>query len=367
MSTEAISQSEDLRNQTALEMYHRLKRMGILPKDDPHPFSGNGVELKVSIPKLTDTTLSESQLNSNLTEDSTRCKANEELAAANTRHYLEQAVKTKKPWLHCTKQPGQYSEFVLITPDMARELLEWNNNPRKRVKRLQVESYARDMKNGRWIQTSESVDLDHRGYAFNGQHRLNAIILADQPQVLYMTFNCQVEARYPVDSGVKRNTTEKISIILDNPIGTKLTAVCRSMMRGVDMNPVKYSDAEITEFALKYKDVIEYVAKRCKGHRSDVIAVLAKAILYYGMDRMELFIQRFSDVMFTSKDLPEKRLYEFLQTARHTGAAQASTYRKTVAAVGHYIKNREIRALYERETDIFTWGPNWTLPAKTPE
>lgn len=365
MANPQQADKEAIGRQTTVEIYHRLQKMGIFPELPQSQLLPNSPELRVSIPKINDSGLTEGQLAAHLGEDLHRFKQNEESAEKNSRYYQEQAVKTGRPWLHCVKQKNQYSEFVLITPEMAKEALEWNNNPRKRIKRLQIESYARDMRHGRWIQTSESIDVDHRGYIFNGQHRLNSVIVAERPVVFYMTFNCQVEARYPVDSGVKRSTTEKISLVLDNPIGTKLTAICRAMMRGTKAQMTKFSDSEITDFALKYKGVIEWVTKTCPGHRADVQAAFAKAILWYGSEKMQPFIKRFADVMFTSKDDPARRLYEFTLSSKHGGVTAWTTYCKTLAAIHHYVNNKEIRALYEREKDIFEWGPNWSMPPKS--
>ena len=354
---------DDRSRQTNWEVFQRLKSMGMFPdgsSHEDHPLSG---QPKMSVPLAMPG--EEQRLQLQVDESERRYEAIRKEAEANMQYYCKQARDGNKPWFHYPRKEHQYSEYILVTPEMAQEALQYNNNPRKRVKRRTVEAYSRDMKSDRWIPTDESLSLDYAGEWYNGQHRFNACILSGTPTIFYVTFNSLIEARFGVDQGVVRSATEKLDMMLENNIGTKLAAVCRAMMRGVTNTGLKWTDTEICQFAQKHGGVIEWVAKSGPGTRADVQAVIAKAALWYGIERIEPFVKRYTDVMFKSKDDPARRLYEFVLSGKKNGGNNAIiTYKKTLAAIHHEISGKSIRALYERDKDIFEWGPDWTIPAR---
>lgn len=67
------------------------------------------------------------------------------------------------------------SEIWEIGPDLAAKMLEQNQHNRN-ISERKVKEYARDMKEGRWMENSSSIAIDPNGNLFNGQHRLWAII-----------------------------------------------------------------------------------------------------------------------------------------------------------------------------------------------
>lgn len=76
-----------------------------------------------------------------------------------------------------TKQTECQVRFEDITPTKAANYLQQNNNnPRKKINRNVVKSYAADMKAGKWNVNGEAIVFDANGDLKNGQHRLLAII-----------------------------------------------------------------------------------------------------------------------------------------------------------------------------------------------
>jgi len=284
-------------------------------------------------------------------------------AEDNQSHYLSLAGRTGKPWFHNTKFPKQYSEFVLVTPDMARKLLEWNNNPRKRIMQTVVDRYRSDMKSGEWNDNSQSIAIDYKGYLHNGQHRLTAIVQLDRPQRLYFTFNTLVSAREDEDVGAPRKPAVQIELKLHNRIGNKLPAICRAAMRGVNGATKRISQGQLAEFAEMYGAQIEWLERVCPTYRSDVLAAFLKAVLWYGTDLMEPFLKRFGDVLFESKEDPARLLHAAVKV---TGGSRTrlSLYKKALAAVHHHVSGRKVSKLVERDTDIFEWEDGWRVPKR---
>lgn len=282
-------------------------------------------------------------------------------AIQNQKHYLVAAKKTKNPWHQHAKHTHQYSEYVLVTPEMAQELLNWNNNPRKRIMQTVVDRYRNDMDSGEWTDTSQSIAIDYNGYLHNGQHRLSAIVQWGQPQRLYFTFNTLVSAREDEDVGAPRKPAVQIELRLHNRIGNKLPAICRAAMRGVGNPCARISQAQLADFAELYGPQIEWLERTCPTYRSDVLAAFLKAILWYGVDAMEPFLKRFGEVLFESKDDPAKLLHAAVKIHRGT-RTKLSLYKKTLAAIHHHIHDRKVTKLLERDTDIFEWDPGWKVP-----
>jgi len=310
-------------------------------------------------------------IGNNSTED--RRVLNREIGDENREFYLSRAMKTGKAWHIHVKQPGQYSEWVMITPAMAQTILdnfnadkEFGENRRQKIGA--ADAYARDIANDRWIDTGESIEIDYNHILYNGQHRLLGVVKAQKPALFWVTFNCLPEARFGVDQGVPRSTKEKIDLVMINNIGAALPAVARSMMRG--FNPAaKFSNAEIVLFCQDYGQIIEWAVQKTKrsGTRCDVRAALAKAALWYGPDAVEPFCVKWSKMIFESDSCPVQRLYRYLheQKAKKNRMGALTVYKRSVSAITYFVNNKSIRNLVEAPRDIFEWERKngiWIVP-----
>jgi len=341
MTLEDCVTTTGMKTQTILE---KLKEMGFSPDE--------ATGQRHSIPKIKAVSAEQ------------RAKdTNEQDARKNQSHYVAESLKTGKPWFQNPKMQRQYSEFVLVTPEMAKELLAANDNPRRRISQSRIDRYAHDMANGSWHDNSQSIALDYNGKMHNGQHRISALIQNRKPQRLYFTFNTLVDARLDEDTGASRTATVQIELDLHNNIGSKLPAICRAAMRGVSERAGDaFSASDFADFAKLYGPTIEWLVRICPGHRSDVMAALLKAVLWFGPDRMEPFIKRFSEVLFTGKDDPAKLLHQqakFVRSNTRTGL-----YRKTLSAIHHEMSGKNVSKLLERDKDLFDWDAGWAVPSK---
>ena len=287
---------------------------------------------------------------------------NETNASQNQRHYLSQSRKTGRPWFHHPKQNQQYSEFVLVSPEMAKSLLEWNKNPRKKIMQAVVDRYCADMLAGEWNDNSSAIAIDYNGHMHNGQHRISAVIQLGKPQRLWFTFQTLVSAREDEDTGAPRKPAVQIEHKLHNRIGNKLPAICRSAMRGVSGSNKKISPAQLAEFAELYGAEIEWLERVCPTYRSDILGAFLKAVLWYGKDRMEPFLKRFGDVLFDSKEDPARLLHAVAKGS--VVRTRINLYKKALAAIHYHITGKRVSKLVERDVDIFEWDAGWKVPAR---
>jgi hypothetical protein len=282
--------------------------------------------------------------------------------------YLQRVGETKKPWFQNPRQEFQYSEFVLVTVEMAREALNFNpDNSRTKIREEHARALSRDIASNRYLPTSESVAFDVRGLLQDGQHRLYAIILAGVPCLIYCTWNVAVESKFVIDSGLKRGTADKLRPIATTKINSKTSAVCRACVSGVRPR-TRLTDGEIAEFLLVHEDTLAWVHHQLPAARADIQAVIVKGALWYGREAVQGFCEKFRNLVFPSEKDPVGLLYKWLDRSRSQGAqiGPLSVYKKALSALEHYIDGKEVRALYEREVDIFEWGEGYCVPPRFP-
>lgn len=86
-----------------------------------------------------------------------------------------------------------YSRIELITPDIAREYLT-HNKINRNLRKYAVKNYARDMKNGEWQLTPQGISFYENGDLADGQHRLEAVVMAGVPVEFYVTYDVPMES-----------------------------------------------------------------------------------------------------------------------------------------------------------------------------
>jgi hypothetical protein len=330
----------------AEQVYNRLVNIQLVPE--------NGAEPRMAIPAAR---RDEEVENRKKAWDESR-KAHWAEGEKNRRHYLDISAKSGQPWHRAAKQGLQYSEFILLTPEMARVLLA--HNPRNRtLKTSTLGAYKRDIIADRWLQTDEAIGIDVNGNLYNGQHRCTAVAETGKAVVFYFTFNVPVEAKFVVDSGVKRSTNEKLSYIIDHHMSTRLAAVARSMLRGISVARFKFSDSEIGEFAMKYKEDIEWVNKVMPKVRSDAQAAILKCALKHGRDKILPFCERYQALDFQTPNSPIAALYKFL--AKTKGDSGTTIYRKTLTAVNGFLDDKNVQKLHATDVDVFEFNENMEI------
>jgi len=288
-------------------------------------------------------------------------------ADENRDHYLLKQLEDgeKLPWFRYVRKESQYSEFVMLTTEMAKAMLQsvWTETEGNRKLKVWLkDAYKRDIDNDRWIPSDESIGIDFNGVVYNGRHRLTALVESGKEWPFYVTFNCLEEAKFTVDSGAKRNSAEKLRLVIDTKLGNRTTGFCKAIMKGLQ-SKVRYTETEIAEFAHKWQDLIAWISSNLPVARAEVQAAIAKAYLWYGPEKIELFAERLREVKFTEDGDPARALYLALTKAKINRINVASVaYKKTLASVEATVTNKPLSRLYERDEDIFQWQEGWELP-----
>jgi hypothetical protein len=103
--------------------------------------------------------------------------------------------------------PEDSTRRVLVTPDMARELLERNTHNRK-IKRANIRRYAKSMKAGRWVPNGATISWGRNGVLIDGQNRLYAVIEAGVPVKFLFAFGYGPDAFRTIDDNAVRSMAD---------------------------------------------------------------------------------------------------------------------------------------------------------------
>ncbi len=119
------------------------------------------------------------------------------------------------------------SRVQTITPARAEEMLAANTTNRP-LSKPTVRNLAEAMRRGEWMVTHQGIAFDVKGILVDGQHRLAAIIEADQPVELTV-FTDVAEGTFDVlDTGKRRNAADVLAIE-----GEKSATMLAAMVRTV--------------------------------------------------------------------------------------------------------------------------------------
>ena len=111
-------------------------------------------------------------------------------ALVNNRYYLSEkkADGGTNRWFRYVKTMDSYAEPVLVTPEMAQEVLDSDEdfNLRKPIHPVTLQSLADDLKTGR---THPTISISFSGKLLDGRNVLQAIVLNKKSAIVFVSFN----------------------------------------------------------------------------------------------------------------------------------------------------------------------------------
>ena len=100
---------------------------------------------------------------------------------------------------------------VVMTPDWAKGLL-LNNDHNRKLRPHKVNEIVHDILSGRWMLNPQPIAIATNGLLLDGQHRLQAIVLANQSVPLMMATDCPPECFKTIDIGIVRTNGDFFKI-----------------------------------------------------------------------------------------------------------------------------------------------------------
>jgi hypothetical protein len=99
-----------------------------------------------------------------------------------------------------------------IGPKEAEVILRKNKLNRP-YRRSVILNYARQMKQGKWMKTGETIIIDKNGNLQDGQHRLKAVLHSGTTQEFIIVRGTDEDSFAVLDSGLKRNGHDVLYIV----------------------------------------------------------------------------------------------------------------------------------------------------------
>jgi len=243
-----------------------------------------------------------------------------------------------------------FIKSVLLSPEMAKELLSRNNKNRP-VKEDRVNVLARDILAGNWKQTGETVKIGLAGNLLDGQHRLAAIVKANGSVNVMIAYDVDDSAIDYIDTGVSRSASDVLSIGGHNNAGVMASGLRQLVVyerglfsgegRGGSKSGRLVTNHEVVDALNRHPHFIDAVqtynrlAKAAKGGSGLMIGPSLGSFFIYQFSKQDQekateFFMGLAGQMAFDADSPVFKLRERLIANRVANAKLAS---RTIAAI----------------------------------
>lgn len=164
-------------------------------------------------------------------------------------------------------------EKQIITPEIAAQMLKLNIENNRPVSISVINQYAIDIMMGKWTNTADSIKFDTQGRLIDGQHRLHAIIKANEAVEMWVATELDESAIKYIDTGRKRSANDLLHMSnIGGGYATEIAAVCRKVISwereqtsilsraGISGSPLKgsISNHQILEYCQLNPAIIEH-------------------------------------------------------------------------------------------------------------
>lgn len=177
---------------------------------------------------------------------------------------------------------------AIITPDVAKQVLDNNNSRNRSVRKSQMEFLSGQLKNDKFVFNGETIVFGDDGNINNGQHRLRSCAEAGVAIDVLLCFGIP-RSRFTTYDQCSRRTPGDVLSIEGHPNAIKLSAALRQIDNyyagamgkahaGSDRSN-RGDNSYVLELFAKYKDV-DACVRRCAGFPRYTTATLAAALLW---------------------------------------------------------------------------------------
>lgn len=257
--------------------------------------------------------------------------------------------------------PGVRTMAVQLTPAVARRMIERNTHNRKISEKV-IQKYEAEIRAGEWRLTPGGIGFNDRGELVDGQHRLHAIVRANQTTPMLITLGLPSSSQEKVDRQRRRTLFDALYLagLATNRQEVEIaTCLTRRMVRSE--SGVVPSDSMVKQTLDCHLEHIRIVVAAMKGERKTrglcQASFLSAAVLYHEIapDKCLEFLEGVRTGAMLTQDHPAMRMRRFLlgETAMTSmprgGANQNFIFRRAVFAMQAHLEGRNISGLREAE------------------
>lgn len=269
------------------------------------------------------------------------------------------------------KKPSKEPENKLetITPGEARQILEGNPENNRRLNMTLVKFYQRQLEENKWQVNGESIKIDNKGYLLDGQHRLNAIVLANKPMTTYVARNLDRDTFKTIDCGKPRSPSDYLKMEGFGAVGTNLNIVAAAarIIMNFDKKTGRYiakteriSPTELICFVDNHTALVESAKRGVQLHKimsGSIAAACHYVFSIVAPEKAHEFFEALHTGAGLSKGNPALTLRNRLLTLRTQKQAGSSYQRMIVAYMvqafnDFRLNNKRDNCVYLQESDI---------------
>lgn len=108
--------------------------------------------------------------------------------------------------------PGVQVYLLKVDAALAEDLLAINIDGQRKLSKDAVDKYASDMAVDAWVFNGAAILINENGELIDGQHRLNAIMESEEPQVLLIVWGVSTDAIETVDANRRRSYADMLAM-----------------------------------------------------------------------------------------------------------------------------------------------------------
>lgn len=221
-------------------------------------------------------------------------------------------VWSETPKEHLKKIEGKILPktcFMLITPEIARNLLDNKNVRNRKLSPIKVNIYSQELTDGKWRITHQGIAFYEDGVLADGQHRLEAIVRTGVSIIMLVAFGLSYESAIFIDEGKSRSVADVSAISpFHDAISTDMMGVGSCVISSLIGKDKKSGAAKRIfngtrnklEFCEKHREALLESCRIEKqtGYMSAV--KIFRSVLfrmYYNIDRYNFTQERYEDLI----------------------------------------------------------------------
>jgi len=172
------------------------------------------------------------------------------------------------------------SKVLTVTPIFAKHVLSNCNQLNRKINKRWVKFLADSITRGEWQLNGESIIFSKDYRLIDGQHRLQAVVMANKPIDIYVTTDIDHKTFVSVDTGHSRSGSHVLTI--NNKVkhsfdvSATLNKLSRYNSKNFDFDGAHViSNRQLVSLLEKHKDVgnsVEFARKYPKGYSKSTIA-----------------------------------------------------------------------------------------------
>lgn len=256
-----------------------------------------------------------------------------------------------------------------ITPQLATAYYQMSGGNRNE-RPYRIESYARDMLNGRWAVTHQGLVFDANGVLRDGHHRLKAIIKAGIPVRMFVVRGIHPDSCKYIDAGLPRSARDAFRMAGVGEYSEQLVSTARVFKWLPQLMDQAMTRDEIHDVIEQYSESLVFSCEALKGIpciSRTVRGLVARAWYHVDHKRLEEFVNVIRTGMPVSENANDDRAAItfgrlLMSNHGHTGRTiELERYRKGQTCLDYFMRRESMVKVYGTDKDIFP------LPTSNPD